>query len=70
MDKNKCPKKFLKKKFQKTGIFTFLLITLFPRIYALSLCLSIFEKNRMWNKYRHDDNREYVNLIIRFVIYF
>jgi len=23
MDKNKCPKKFLKKKFQKTGIFCF-----------------------------------------------
>jgi len=47
MDKNKCPKLFLKKKFQKTGIFTFLLIienSPFPRIYELSLYLSTVHK--------------------------
>lgn len=44
MDKNKCPKLFLKKKFQKTEELYFLLFTPFPRIYELSLYLSTFEE--------------------------
>ena len=33
MDKNKCPKLFLKKKFQKTGIFYFFLFACFDKNY-------------------------------------
>ncbi len=48
MDKNKCPKFFLKKKFQKTKIFCFFFNIIryspFRRIYELSLYLSTSEE--------------------------
>ena len=47
MDKNKCPKLFLKKKFQKTEDFTFFNISHlspFRRINELSLYLSTSEE--------------------------